>query len=97
MFVSFLIPCQVKWFLESRLKKILYHQAHSSHGGLGETMDYDEAGSYLLLSIYFPFIYLFIQGRDLDSPMDIITQLIGSITASIGRFCAWEWWTVRFI
>merc|ERR1712061_130635 len=40
-------------------------QAHSSHGGLGDTMDYDE-------------------GRDLDSPMDIITQLIGSITASIG-------------
>ena len=74
---------------------IIYHQAHSSHGGLGDTMDYDEAGPYLLISIYF-FIYLFIQGRDLDSPMDIITQLIGSITASIGRFCAWECWGVRF-
>ena len=38
---------------------IMCHQAHSSHGGLGDTMDYDEAGPYLLLSIYL-FIYIFI-------------------------------------
>ena len=72
-------------------ENIIYHQAHSSHGGLGDTMDYDEAGPYLFIYYYlsiYSFIYLFLQGRDLDSPMDIITQLIGSITASIGRFCA---------